>query len=69
MLVTVRATFLIYCSVLTLQSDIFDTSEPILRVSPEIDATTKDLFGYTLVLHQLDVAGGVDNTRWVIECL
>ena len=67
MLVTVRTTFLIYCSVLTLQSDVFDVSEPVLRVSPEINATTKDLFGYTLVLHQLDVAGGVDNTRWVME--
>ena len=43
--------------------DNFDTLEPIVRYSPEIDATDKDLFGYTLVLHQLDITGGVNNTR------
>ena len=61
--VMIKAAFLICCSVLTLQSEVFDTSEPIMRLSPEINTAMKDLFGYTLVLHQLDVAGGVDNTR------
>jgi len=61
--IMIQATILICCSVLTLQSEIFDTFEPIMRLSPENGTTMKDFFGYTLVLHQLDVAGGVDNTR------
>ena len=46
-------------------SDNFDTLEPIMRLSPEFSATDEDLFGYTLVLHQLDTTGGMDNTRLV----
>ena len=47
--------------------DTFDTLEPIMRFSPEFEATDEDLFGYTLVLHQLDITGGVDNTRLVLD--
>ena len=63
--IMIKATIFIqvFCSVLTLQSEIFDTFEPIMRLSPEINTTMKDFFGYSLVLHQLDVAGGVNNTR------
>lgn len=43
--------------------DIIDTFEPVMRCSPELDATKEDLFGYTLVLHQLNATGGIDNTR------
>ena len=45
----------------------FDTLEPIMRFSPELNVTGEDLFGYTLILHQLDITGGagVDNTRLV----
>ena len=60
-------TIVLICCVLMLrlvQSNI-DTFEPIMRSSPEIYKTEKDLFGYTLVLHQMDVTGGVNNTRLV----
>ena len=62
-----KAILLVCCSVLTvvltLKSDNIDILEPIMRPSPELGEAAEDLFGYTLVLHQLDVAGGVDNTR------
>ena len=47
------------------QSENIDLFEPIIRFSPEINITKEDFFGYTLVLHQLDALGGVDNTRFV----
>ena len=50
------------------RSDNFDTLEPIMRFSPELDETDEDLFGYTLVLHQLNVTAGVDDTR-LVQCL
>ena len=59
---------LIHCF-LTLQcvarSDNVDTLEPIIRSSPELNITKEDFFGYTLVFHQLDATGGVENTRLV----
>ena len=48
------------------QSNNIDTFEPIMRSSPEINITERDLFGYTLVLHQVNVTGGVNNTRLVL---
>ena len=54
---------LIILGVAQSDADNFDTFEPIMRFSPEFNGTDRDLFGYTLVLHQLDNAGGVDNTR------
>ena len=49
-----------------------DTFEPIMRHSPELNAASEthfpdDLFGYTLVLHQLDEAGGINSTRLVSD--
>ena len=68
MAIMIRSSVLILCVLMMLriaaQSDEnFDTLEPIVRYSPEINTTDKDLFGYTLVLHQLDITGGVNNTR------
>ena len=64
--VMIKAILLIYCSVSALQSENIDTLEPIMRLSPELGETVEDYFGYTLVLHQLDVAGDLDNTRYVV---
>ena len=36
-----------------------------MRLSPEVNVTEEDLFGYKVVLHQLDPAGGIENTRLV----
>lgn len=38
-----------------------------MRLSPELNITEKDLFGYTLVLHQLNDLSGVNRTRLVIN--
>ena len=43
-----------------------------MRHSPELNAASEthfpdDLFGYTLVLHQLDEAGGINSTRLVSD--
>ena len=40
-----------------------DIFQPVMRSSPESGITEDDLFGYTLVLHQMNVSGGIDNTR------
>ena len=44
-------------------NDNFDIFEPIMRLSPEVNVTEEDLFGYKVVLHQLDPAGGIEDTR------
>jgi len=40
-----------------------DILQPVMRCSPESSITEDDLFGYALVLHQMNVSGGIDNTR------
>lgn len=47
----------------TSHNSYIDTLEPVMRSSPELDATNADLFGFSLALHQMDVTGGVNNTR------
>ena len=44
-------------------NDNIDIFEPIMRPSPEVNVTEEDLFGYKVVLHQLDLAGGIEDTR------
>ena len=36
-----------------------------MRSSPEADVTEEDLFGYKVVLHQLDLEGGIEYIRLV----
>ena len=71
-----QATRAIYCLCVVMvcitssDSSNIDTFEPIMRYSPELNAesgthSSDDLFGYTLALHQLDEAGGVNSTRLV----
>jgi len=44
--------------------DFIDTFEPVVRSSPEvIPENPNDLFGYSLVLHQLVANGNIDDTR------
>ena len=50
-------------------NDNIDILEPIMRLSPEVNVTEKDLFGYKVVLHQLDLAGGIEDTRLASQCL
>jgi len=63
----IKTAVLIHCILMTClaQNENIDTFEPIIRSSPEHNITKEDFFGYTLVLHQLDALGGVDNTRFV----
>ena len=45
------------------QCNNIDVLEPIMRPSPEINVTADDLFGYSLVLHQLNLTGGLRDVR------
>ena len=36
-----------------------------MRSSPEVNVTEEDLFGYKVVLHQLDLEGGIEDIRLV----
>ena len=40
-----------------------DVFEPIMRPSPESNVTKEDLFGYSIVLHQLNLTGGLRDVQ------
>ena len=64
----IKSNILIHCVLMiyvTQCDDNVDIFEPIMRPSPEVNVTKEDLFGYKVVLHQLNLPGGIKNTRLV----
>ena len=43
-------------------TDNIDRLDPIVRMSPAMSTTSKDLFGYAAVLHHLQVPASDDST-------
>ena len=45
------------------KSQHIDTFEPLMRTSPEMGQFADDFFGYTAVLHQTNLTGGMNTMR------